>query len=191
MAAFVRGSGYAHQIRHKDAPIDPALETSGSVGRATPEWDGALHHADATCDSVAKAQTFLEPVLLFRGGALRHARSRLWDRDLFNAQASSQVFIVWREKARSPLAHAADAQSVGNAGAAKAATSPRPEDCLGDNLQVADQAMFDFGVVDLVSEPGFVRLRFATADDLRVRLSWTGDFICAGTVSLCRSRRRA
>jgi hypothetical protein len=99
MMALEQGSGDDHQIRYEDAPADPALETIGSVGRAMPQLDGALHHADATFDSVAKAQTFFEPVLFFIGGALGRARSGLWDSDLLNAQVASQAFIVWGEEA--------------------------------------------------------------------------------------------
>ncbi len=48
---------------------------------------------------------------------------------------------------------------------------------LGDDLPIADQPVFDLGIIDLMSEFGLMRRRFATANDLRVRFAQTGEFV--------------
>jgi hypothetical protein len=171
MMVFGQGPGDDHQIRHEDASANPALKAIGCMSRATPELDGALHHTDATLDAVAEAQTFLEPTLFFGGCTLWRALASVWEGDLLDAQAASQALIVRGEES------AVTRQPVRRMTEALAMLSQQSRQHLdirriasGDNLPIADQAVFDFGVVDLVPELGFMRLRFALPDDLRVRL---------------------
>lgn len=51
---------------------------------------------------------------------------------------------------------------------------------LGNDLPIADQAVFDFGIIDLVPELGFMRGGFAPSDDLGMRLPQAGDFFLGG-----------
>ena len=171
MTAFVQRPGDDHQIGHKDAPADPTLETVGAVGWATLQLNCALHHTDATFNSIAKALGLPEPGLLFIAAALGCAQASVWNSDLLDTQTACQAFIVRGEEAAVARQHARrmtetlamlSQQGRQHLGVRRIA--------LGDDLPIADQAVFNFSVVDLVPELGFMRLRFATSDDLRVRL---------------------
>ena len=69
VSPLVQGASEDHHIGNEDAHSYPAL---GPVG-ATPELYGALDDTDPPFNSIAEALAFLEPVLFFKGGALRGA----------------------------------------------------------------------------------------------------------------------
>src|SRR5512143_3880615 len=49
-----------------------------------------------------------------------------------------------------------------------------------DHLPITNETMFDFGIVDLVSELGFMRLWLASPDNLGVRFPQAGDLLLGG-----------
>jgi len=177
LAAFVQRSCEDDQIGNEDAPADPTLEALEAMHRTTLQLDRALEHTDATFDAIAEALTLLEPALLFMGFTLGCARSRLGPGNLLDAELLGQAFILGGEDPAIACQHMR--------GLSKALAMLAQQGwqhlsigwiALGDDLPIANQPVFDFGIVDLVSEFRLVRRRFAASNNLRVGFAQTGEF---------------
>jgi hypothetical protein len=155
------------QVGDKDSPPDPPLKALQAMIRTARQLDGPAHHTNAPFNAIAKPLAVLEPSLLFMRTALRSFGAGLGEGNLLNPQALRQAFIGGREQALVPSQH-----PWGVLEAVTMAVQDIGQQLLiwgiasGNELPVAKEPAFHFGVVDLMPELCLPRAGFAPANDL-------------------------
>lgn len=166
-----------HQVGDNDAPADPSFKAFQTMIGATRQLDRAADNADAAFNAIAKALTLPEPGLSFMRPPLISLVTGLWDANLLNAELTSQLFIRWREQTLvacqnprpTPEAFLMAVQDSGQELIIWRVASR-------NSLPVTDQAVFHFGIIDLVAELGVMRVGFAPTNNLGMRFKETDHF---------------
>jgi hypothetical protein len=175
---FVAVACQHDQVGDNDPPPDPSLKALQPLIGTTCQLHGAAHHANAPFNAIPKPLALLKPGLLFVRAALRSFGAGLRNGNLFNAQALRQAFIGGREQA---LISGQQPRGVPEAGAMTA------EDfgqqllirgiARGNELPVANEAPFHFGIVDLMAELRLPWARLTPANDLRMGFTEADHFL--------------
>jgi hypothetical protein len=164
---FVAVTCQHDHVGDNDPPPDPSLKALQPLIGTACQLHGPAHHANAPFNAIPKPLALLKPGLLFVRAALRSFGAGLRNGNLFNAQALRQAFIGGREQALVPSQHPGGVLKA----VAMAVQDLRQQLLIwgiarGNELPVAKEPAFHFGVVDLMPELRLPRAGFAPANDL-------------------------
>jgi hypothetical protein len=179
MATSVVAAARQHDhVGDNDPPPDPPLKALQPMVGAAGQLHGAAHHTTTPFNAIAKSVAVREPGLLFVRSALRGVGTGLGESDLFHPQALGQPLVGGR---KDTLVSSQHPRGVFEA-VTMAAQERRQQLVIGgiagsNELPVAKESAFHFGVVDLMPKLRLPGAGFAPADNLRMRLTETDHFL--------------